>query len=399
VAATVLVAGETSHERGAVGFPACSASSEEPRVMNAEQARFATFVLAVVLAFLVVWVLVIGRGIILPVFTAIISVYVLSSAAEAMGRLPVLGLVPAFLRRLLVLVGFVLCLVGFGFVISTTVDQLMAEAPGYRENLATFAQRVADMIGLKSIPTWDQIRTTVFPETDFRDVLLGLLGSVTSLGSGIFLVVVYAIFLVAEEGSTARKLSAAFPQDQAERIASLFADTNQKIGDYLAMKTLINVILGAVSYVIMLFMGIDFALFWAVMIALFNYIPFVGTVAILFPILLSLAQFGSLTTTIVLAALLLVASLISDNVLEPKLFSRQLNLSPFVIIVALSFFTAIWGLAGAILAIPVTSMLAIICAAFPATRFIAIFLAERVPGEEPPAERTRPPGRTKRVPA
>ena len=78
---------------------------------------------------------------------------------------------------------------------------------------------------------------------------------------------------------------------------------------------------------------------------------------------------------------MLVAQLISDNVLEPKLFSRQLNLSPFVIIVALSFWTAIWGLPGAILAIPVTSMIAIICDAFPATRFIAIFLAERLPGE------------------
>src|SRR5690606_2465253 len=91
----------------------------------------------------------------------------------------------------------------------------------------------------------------------------------------------------------------------------------------------------------------------------------------------------------VLAALLLVAQLVSDNVLEPKLFSRQLNLSPFVIIVALSFWSALWGLPGAILAIPITSMLAIICDAFPATRFIAIFLAERLPGEAPPATSLR----------
>ena len=367
--------------------------------MNAEQARFATFVLAAVLAFLVVWVLVVGRGIILPVFTAIISVYILSSAAEAMGRLPILGLVPPVLRRILVLVGFTLCLVGFGFVISTTVDQLMLKAPDYHENLGSFARGVADLLGVQSIPTWDQIRDTIFPEIDFRDVLLGLLGSVTSLGSGIFLVVVYAIFLVAEQGSTGRKVAAAFPRDQADRIVRLFADTNTKIGDYLAMKTLVNVILGAVSYVVMLVMGLDFALFWAVMIALFNYIPFVGTVAVFFPILLSLAQFGDLGTTLVLAGLLLLAQLLSDNVLEPKLFSRQLNLSPFVIIVALSFWSALWGLPGAILAIPITSMLAIICDAFPATRFIAILLAERLPGESPPPPRAAPRRRVKKAAA
>lgn len=350
--------------------------------MSPDQARFATFVLAAILAFLVVWVLVIGQGLILPIFTAIISVYILSQAADAMGRLPLLRLLPSMVRRLLVLAGFVLCLVGFGAVISTTVDQLMAAAPSYRDNLAGFAQTIADLLGMAKLPTWDQIRNTVFPEIDLKDLLLGLLGSVTSLGSGIFLVVVYAIFLVAEQGSITRKLAVAFPKDQATRITGLLGDINERIGDYLAMKTLVNAILGSVSYVIMLAMGLDFALFWAVMIALFNYIPFIGTVAVLFPILLSLAQFGSLTTTIVIAALLLVAQLISDNVLEPKLFSRQLNLSPFVIIVSLSFWTALWGLPGAILAIPVTSMVAIICDAFPATRFIAIFLAERLPGDE-----------------
>lgn len=367
--------------------------------MNADQARFATFVLAVLLTFFVVWVLVIGQGIILPIFTAIISVYILATAATAMGRLPVIGRLPSMVRRLLVLVGFVLCLVGFGFVISTTVDQLIAEAPGYKDNLAEFGQSLADLVGLKGVPSWEQIRSTIFPELDLKDFVLGFLGSVTSLGSGLFLVIVYAIFLIAEEGALARKVSAAFPRDRATRITTLFAETNQKIGDYLAMKTLVNVILGAVSYVIMLAMGIDFALFWAVTIALFNYIPFVGTVAVFFPIVLSLAQFGSLTTTLVLAALLLLAQLVSDNVLEPKLYSRQLNLSPFVIIVALSFWSAVWGLPGAILAIPITSMVAIICEAFPATRFIAIFLAERLPGEAPPAQRAAARKRVKRASA
>ncbi|MBN9021134.1 MAG: AI-2E family transporter [Rhizobiales bacterium] len=366
--------------------------------MNEDQARFATFVLAVLLVFFLVWVLVIGQGIILPIFTAIISVYVLATAATAMGRLPLLRHLPSMVRRLLVLAGFVLCLVGFGFVISTTVDQLIAEAPSYKDNLAEFGQSLAGMFGLKAVPSWEQIRNTVFPQLDLKDFVLGFLGSVTSLGSGVFLVIVYSIFLIAEEGALSRKVAVAFPKDRAERITALFGETNRKIGDYLAMKTLVNVILGAVSYVIMLAMGIDFALFWAVTIALFNYIPFVGTVAVFFPIVLSLAQFGSLTTTLVLAALLFIAQLVSDNVLEPKLYSRQLNLSPFVIIAALSFWTAVWGLPGAILAIPITSMIAIICDAFPATRFIAIFLAERLPGEDPaPARKPARRPRAKRV--
>jgi AI-2 transport protein TqsA len=65
-----------------------------------------------------------------------------------------------------------------------------------------------------------------------------------------------------------------------------------------------------------------------------------------------------------------------------------------VIIVALSFWTALWGLPGAILAIPITSMMVIVFAAFPETRFLAVLLAEHVedvggaPPDEPGAQRS-----------
>jgi predicted PurR-regulated permease PerM len=65
------------------------------------------------------------------------------------------------------------------------------------------------------------------------------------------------------------------------------------------------------------------------------------------------------------------------------MIGRQLNLSPFVVLVALSLWSTLWGLPGAILAIPMTSMLAIILAAFPGTRFIAVLLAERVENGAP----------------
>jgi AI-2 transport protein TqsA len=347
--------------------------------MGAEASRFTTVFQACFLAALVGWLLVVGKDLILPIFAAVIATYVLTSAADAMARLPVLGRLPPLVHRILLVIAFTLCLVGFGAVVAVTVDQLMVEAPTYSANLQAFAARLADAVGLEKLPTWDEIRTTVEPQVDLKGLIVGLLGSLTSIGSGVFLIALYAIFLIAEKGSLPAKLAAVFPDgDRSRRMQRLFADTNRQIGEYLAVKTLINVILGAVSWVLMLLMGLDFALFWAVLIGLFNYIPFVGTVAIVFPILLSIAQFGSLTTTLILAALLALAQLLSDNVLEPRLFSRQLNLSPFVIIVALSFWSALWGLPGAILAIPITSMMVIVFAAFPETRFLAVLLAEHV---------------------
>jgi predicted PurR-regulated permease PerM len=111
----------------------------------------------------------------------------------------------------------------------------------------------------------------------------------------------------AKARALAPKLAAAFPRgEQAELTERILRDINRKIGDYLAIKTLINVIVATISFVILWGMGVDFALFWAVVIGLFNYIPYVGSIiGVALPVVLSLAQFGSFGTTAVLAGLLM----------------------------------------------------------------------------------------------
>ncbi|MCB1488568.1 MAG: AI-2E family transporter [Bauldia sp.] len=349
-------------------------------MVSREASNFVVLVLAFVLAIIVGFFLVIGRGLLLPIFAAVISVYVLTAAADAMGRLPFFRHLPFFVRRILVLIGFTMSFVALGLVVAVTVNQLIGLVPTYRHNLETILGQLADLVGFDEHPSWEQIREATIGRLDVGSLLTSVLGSVTNFGTTIFLVVVYAIFLVAERGTFAGKLMAAFPQgDSAERTSHLITDINRRIGEYLAVKTLVNVILGVASYAIMLIMGLDFALFWAVLIGLFNYIPYVGSlIAVFLPVGLSLAQFGSISTTLILAALLIVPQVYVGNFLEPRMLSKQLNLSPFVVLVALALWSAIWGLPGAILAIPMTSMIAIIFGAFPSTRFIAVLLSERV---------------------
>lgn len=366
-----------TEEGGAPGTPKSTGAAG----MTREQIRFVMVVLAVVLAFIVGTLLALGRNLLVPIFAAVITVYVLASAAEALGRLPVIGRLPSSLRRMLVLLCFTLAFLGLGLVAAATIDQLIEIAPTYRENISKLLTDITGALGLGEQASWEDIRALTIDRIDLQAVVTGILGSVTSLGGSLFLIVVYAGFLMGERDAFARKFHAAFPAgagtDQASHI---LADINRKIADYLAVKTLVNVIGGVISYLVMLAIGLDFALFWATLIALLNYIPYIGSlIAVVLPVLLSLAQFGSLETTLLLAALLIVAQLISDNLIEPRLVGRQLDLSPFVVLVALSFWAAIWGLAGAILAIPLTSILAIVFAAFPATRFISIFLAGDVP--------------------
>ncbi len=341
--------------------------------------RLFNLVLAIALVIMVGWLLVNGKGLLLPIFTAIISVYILNSCVMALTRLPVVGWLPVWSLRLIVLMVFTACIIGMMLVVSVTVDQLLTVAPTYQQNLESLLARLTTFFGVRTDPTWEEIRAATIGQVDLRGLLAYLLASLTSIGGSIFLVVVYAAFLFGERASFGAKLDAAFPRTQATQTREMIGDINARIGEYLAVKTLINIILGLVSWGILWAMNVDFALFWAVMIGLMNYIPYVGSlIGVAFPVVLSLAQFGAVLPSLLLAALLTSAQMYVGNALEPRMIGRQLNLSPFVVLVALSLWTTLWGIPGAILAIPMTSMITIICAGFPDTRFVAILLAEKV---------------------
>ncbi len=341
-------------------------------------APFLNLVLAVALTLMVGWLLVEGRGLFLPVFVAVIFVYVLTEAADWLGDLPVLNRLPIIVRHVILLAIFTLVVVSFGIVVTMTLDDLAASAPRYQANLEALSARLSAEFGLDLPPTWDDIWDATIGKVNFQALILILVSWVASFGLVTFLILVYAGFIIAERGSFAGKLEMALPlrQDAAE-IARIIAEINTRIGRYLAVKTLINVILGTICYVIMWAMDVDFALFWAVVIALSNYIPYVGSiVGVAFPVMLSLAQFDSLQSTAVLGILLTAAQITVGNFIEPRMVGKQLNLSPLVVIVSLSVWATLWGIPGAILASPMTSMIAIILASFPSTRFIAVLLSQ-----------------------
>lgn len=346
-------------------------------------APFLNLVLAVALALMTGWLLVAGKDIFLPIVMAIIAVYVLTTAAEALGRLPVLGRLPTFARHLAVLLAFTAALFGFALVVQVTVSQLVTALPRYQANLQALIDRLAESGWIQDNPTLEDVLDATLEKISLQSLFIRLLGGLTSFGLSAFLVALYAAFLLGERRDFGRKLAAALPLgDQAEVTGRIIGEINTRIGDYLAVKTLINAILGAVSFAILWWMGVDFALFWAVLIGLFNYIPYLGgVIGVAPPVILSLAQWGDPVQTIVLCALLTLAQTLIGTVLDPKLVGKQVNLSPFVVMVALSVWASLWGLPGAILAVPMTSIIAIVCGAFVSTRFIAVLLSEKV-GDE-----------------
>ncbi|MCP2041527.1 putative PurR-regulated permease PerM [Neisseria sp. HSC-16F19] len=341
--------------------------------------KLQTIVYLLLLVILGGWLLHIGQSLLIPIITALISVYILVAATDKLGTLPGFRHLPEWLRRLLVLVVFLAVSALLLAVVIATGEQMVAAAPKYQHNLQNMVGNIAAQLGLESLPDWRSVRAATLAKINLQAVLGGVLGSVGSLLGLGMMVVIYAAFLMGERGSFAHKLEVAFPGEDARRTRQVMTEVNRKIGTYLATKTLINLILGVLSWLVLWFFGVDFAVFWALLIALLNYIPYVGSIlGVVFPVVLSLAQFGSLATTLWLTAWLTAAQFSVGNILEPKMIGKQVNLSPFVVLVALSVWSSLWGIAGAILAIPLTSVIAIVCAVSPTSRPLAVLLVDDV---------------------
>jgi len=332
---------------------------------------------ATALTLMLGWLLWIGKPILLPVFAAVISVYILSTAAASMQAVPVLGSLPAWARRGLILIVFTIFVVLLFILVINNLVQVVAILPQYETNLEQLITRNASLLGIEDEPTWANLRRATLDQIDVRAWMAPALLSLRGFGVTLFLVVLYSSFLIAERGVMTRKVMMAVGDKQTgERAISLLSRINERIGQYLFVKTVLNVILGAISFVIMLLLGIEFALFWAVLIAFLNYIPYIGSlIGVIFPVLLSLAQFGTLSMAGAVMVSLTVAQVFVAFYLEPRMMGRAFNLSPFVVLLALAFWSTLWGLPGALLAVPLTVSLVLVFAELKTTHPIAVLLS------------------------
>jgi predicted PurR-regulated permease PerM len=154
---------------------------------------------------------------------------------------------------------------------------------------------------------------------------------------------------------------------------------NDKIGAYIGIKTLICLLTGLLAYGLCMIFGIDFALFWAVLAFLLNYIPTVGSIiATLPPILLAMIQLDSWILIVLFVVLFTVLQVILGQVLEPKLMGTRLALKPLAILLGLIFWGLLWGIPGMFLATPLMALLRILSSYFNFSRpFERLLAADR----------------------
>jgi predicted PurR-regulated permease PerM len=250
----------------------------------------------------------------------------------------------------------------------------MADAiPVYEENFAARMESVAQAFGLDEVPS----AIGMLDQIDLGS-LLGWIGeSIGLLTSNILLIAIYFGFLIAEEKIFPDKISRLTDDPaKAAQFEKISTDIAQQVQRYVGMKTTVSALTGFVSYVVLKLVGVDFAALWALLIFFLNFIPNIGSaLGVLFPALLTLVQFDTLTPFFIIVAGLGTVEFVIGNVIEPAYMGKSLNMSSFMILLSLSFWGAIWGLPGMFLSVPLMVVTAIVCAHFGGLRWIAVMLS------------------------
>ncbi len=213
---------------------------------------------------------------------------------------------------------------------------------------------------------------------DIQPVLSAVLNSLTGLAGNLFIIIIYVAFLLVEEKFFSKKLELWIrDSEKRKKVNHIIDQITASVRKYIVVKTQMSILTGLLSYFILLLFKVDFAAWWAFLIFLLNYIPYIGSFfATLFPALFASFQFQSFWMLLWVFLAIQGVQLLVGNVLEPKIMGRTLNLSPLGVLLALTFWGVIWGILGMLLSVPITSVMVIICSRFESSRFIAIWLSE-----------------------
>lgn len=329
---------------------------------------------------LTTYLLIVGEQILLPLVLAILASYLITALGHRIERLSLggwhppgwLGLTAAIAAVLVVLALLVQLVAG-------SISDVVASAPRYQEQLqALFARATrvaADLLGHDRPLTF----TALLQEINLRAVLERFVNAFQAIAGNTFQVLAYVAFLLLERRMFDRKLRALFPNPQREQtVRATLRQIGSKIEAYVLIKTGISLLNSLLSYGILSLFGVDFAGFWALLVFVLNFIPYIGSpIAMIFPTVLALLQFGSLVTAALVLGSLFGIQAFVENVIEPRITGRTLNLSPVVVIISLSVWGAIWGIPGMILSVPLMVIIMITLAQFPKTRPVAVVMSER----------------------
>lgn len=216
----------------------------------------------------------------------------------------------------------------------------------------------------------------------FTSVAMSALDLTASTLGGIVLILFLMVLMMSEAENWHRKFVTVSPRNSDKGLREMGRSVGSKFRTYFTTRLLLGLITAALYVGWLWIFGVDYLLLWGLLAILLNFIPTVGSIiAGLLPVGYALATKDPGTAAIIAAGLLMIEQLMG-NLVDPLVLGRRIAISPLVVLVSLGFWTIVWGIPGAILAVPLTVIAIITMAHFEALKPVALLLTDRTSIEE-----------------
>ena len=338
-----------------------------------------TFFLGGLFVLSVLAALYVASSIILPIMLAFVLKLLLQPAVRLLERVHLPSVVGALLAILLVIGSLVGLVAALSVPAATWAERLPEGIPRLEAHLAVLKAPIEAL--QKVIQQAEQVADTGTKGSVVqvhRD--LGLTGALfagtRAVLDGLFTTVLVLYFLLVSGDIFLRRIVEVLPKFKDKRQAvDISQQIEEDISAYLVTITVMNAAVGVATATAMYLCGFGDPLLWGVTAFLLNYIPILGPLFGTFIFLLAgLLTFDTLLWALLPPGLYLGVHLVEGETLTPMLLARRFTLNPVLVILALVFWFWMWGVPGAILAVPLLAMVKIVCDRVRSLKILGHFL-------------------------
>jgi putative permease len=327
-------------------------------------------ILALLLASIFAGLMLFG-GILAPVLASVVMAYLLEAPVTKMERW---GL-PRLIAASVVYVVFVILCLLFVFVLipelSRQVTGLLQTAPDMvvqgQSLLLSLPERYPEAFTEAQVQDW-----IAKLGAEIQQWLQALASSWVKVGVGatyamIYMVLIpFLVFFMLKDKDVIVRWFQGFLPDDYSLVREVWADVDKQVGNYVRGKAIEILVIGSISCVTFIALGLNYAMLLGVLVGLSVLVPYVGATVVTLPVLaVAYLQWGATSDFMWVFASYAIIQAFDGNLLVPLLFSEVVDLHPIAIIVAVLFFGGIWGFWGVFFAIPLATLVQAVLKAWP----------------------------------
>ncbi|MGR3807978.1 Predicted PurR-regulated permease PerM [Pasteurella testudinis DSM 23072] len=267
----------------------------------------------------------------------------------------------------------------FATLVGASVSEFTASMPQYKVLLSekvVWLTKLADQYNISLLLPQKKILESLDPNT-LMNFMSNMLGQLSGMLSNIFILFLIVVFMLLEIPLAKKKLTylvSEQPQGEQIQLKSEIYRVIDSVIRYLSIKTLVSIFTGASIYIVLKLLNIQYAVLWASVAFMLNYIPNIGSIIAAVPVVIQAFLLNGFAEGVGVIVAYFLVNTVFGNIVEPRVMGKHLGLSTLVVFISLIFWGWLLGTVGMFLSVPLTMATKIALEASPATERLAYLL-------------------------